>query len=65
MKVHFGRGGVEKVIPFKYKGSQYYAEFHCACGLIVCDKNKMGVFVDHPAHIYAAKRLDKGLPLKN
>lgn len=65
MKVHFGSAGIEKVDPFKHKGKQYYAEFHCFCGLMVSDKNRMGVFVDHPAYIYAAKILDSGKELKN
>lgn len=63
--VHFGSAGIEKVIPFKYRGKQYYAELHCFCGLMVSDKNRMGVFVDHPAYIYAAKILDSRKELKN
>lgn len=65
VKVHFGSAGIYKVTPFKYRGKQYYAEFHIACGLMVSDKNRMGVFVDHPAYVYAAKQLDKGKQLKN
>ena len=56
---------IEKVIPFKYRGKQYYAEFHCFCGLMVSDKNRMGVFVSHPAHVYAAKILDSKRKFKN
>jgi len=63
--VHFVSAGIEKVIPFKYRGKQYYAEIHCFCGLTVSDKNRRGVFVDHPAHIYAAKILDNKKEFKN
>lgn len=62
--VHFGSAGIEKVIPFKYRGKQYHAELHCFCGLMVSDKNRIGVFVDHPAHNYAAKMLDDKKSLK-
>lgn len=64
-KIHIGSAGIEKVIPFKHRGKQYYAEMHCFCGLMVSDKNRMGVDVDHPAHIYAAKTLDAKKELKN
>jgi len=63
--MHIGSAGIEKVIPFKYRGKQYYCEMHCFCGMMVSDKNRMGVFVDHPAYIYAAKRLDNKKPFKN
>lgn len=56
---------IEKVIPFKYRGKQYYAEIHFFCGLMVSDKKRMGVSVDHPAHIYAAKILDNKKEFKN
>jgi len=57
IKVHFGSAGIEKVIPFKYRNGQYYLEMHCFCAPMVSDKNRMGVWVDHPAYIYAMKRL--------
>jgi hypothetical protein len=63
--LHIGSAGIEKVIPFKYRGKQYYAEIHIACGLMVSDKNRMGVSVYHPAHTYAAKTLDAKKQLKN
>lgn len=56
---------IEKVIPFKYRGKQYYAEFHKYCGLMVSDKNRMGISVYHPAYNYACKILDKGKSFKN
>jgi hypothetical protein len=65
MKVHFGSAGIEKVIPFKYKGKQYYLEMHCFCGPMVSDKNRMGIFTDHPAYIYAMNMLDAKKEFKN
>lgn len=63
--VHFGSAGIEKVIPFKYRGKQWYLEMHCFLSPMVSDKNRMGVFVDHPAHVDAMKMLDAKKDFKN
>lgn len=57
IKVHWGSAGIERVEPFKYRQQQFYAEDHCFCGWMVSDKNRMGVFVDHPAYLYFIEKV--------